>query len=230
MGKGLGLCVPMLMVLLVGSVAMGDTIIQIEEFSGIPNLTETLTFNQFDDAGGTLTLQSIQVIFSLEVQGGQLVLDNDGELAASGSYEFGAKGDISSTDVSLVNASFLPVTSELGAVHGDSFSLAANIGDGAGDYDPNGPDGMEYNGSTENDSDSGYISPLVFADYIGTGTYDIDADVTQWQDFGGVSGIEWAVNPVSASGCVKVIYNYIPEPATLSVLALGGLALIRRRK
>jgi len=230
MGKGVCLNLSMVMVLLVGSVAMGDPIIQTEPFSGIPSLTETLTFDQFDNVGGTLTLQSVEVIFQLEISGGQLVLDNDGLEAASGSYEFGAKGNIASTDVSLVNGSFQPVTSELGALHDANFSLTANVGDGSGDYDPNSPDGLKYDGGTEDDSDSGFISPLVFVDYIGTGTYDIDAVVTQWQEFGGVSGIEWAVNPVSASGSVTVIYNYIPEPAALSLLALGGLALIRRRK
>ena len=223
-------CNVLVAVALAAGPAIGATITQVETFSGTPDLTRTLTFDEFDDLGGTLTLTSIQVSVSLSAIGGQLILDNDGESSASGSFDFGAKGDISSTDVSLLDAGLLPVTSEVQAGHNQAFSLDPNTGDGPSDFDPTAPDGLQYNGGTETDSDSGLISGTVFNQYIGTGTYDIDVDVTQWQDFGGVSGIEWAVTPVSASGEVTVIYNYIPEPATLGLLSLGALALLRRRR
>ena len=224
------LCSIVVAVVLVAGPAMAAQIIQTEAFSGTPDLTRTLTFDEFDDLGGTLTLTSIQVSVSLSAIGGQLILDNDGESSASGSFDFGAKGDISSTDVSLLDAGLFPVTSEVQAGHNQAFSLDPNTGDGPSDFDPTAPDGLQYNGGTETDSDSGLISGTVFNQYIGTGTYDIDVDVTQWQDFGGLSGIEWAVTPVSASGNVTVIYNYIPEPATLGLLSLGALALLRRRR
>ena len=76
----------------------------------------------------------------------------------------------------------------------------------------------------------GIIASTLFSQYIGPGTYDIMVDVLQWSDFGGVSGIEWAVTPVTCDGEVTVVYNYIPEPATLSLLGFGSLALVRRRR
>ena len=216
----LALCLP----------ASASPIVQTLPFSGTPNFTDTLTFDKFDDMGGTLTLTSIQVLVELNVDGGSLILDNDGVDAASGQFEFGATGDISSLDVALVNASFQPVTAVLDAYYNSAFNLAGNVGDVANDFDPSGPDGMQYFGAPETDSASGFINSTVFAQYIGLDTFDIDVEVIQWTDFGGVSGIEWAVTPVSADGEVTVIYNYVPEPATLSLLALGGLIAARRRR
>ena len=219
--------------LLLACAASAATITQTETYSGTPNLSRTFTFDEFDDLGGTLTLVSIEVLVELNIDGGKLILDNDGDDPASGTYEFGAKSDISSTDVSLlkvVGPPTEPVVAELSSLTSGAFSLAAQTGDGTNDFDPTPPDGMQIDGGPLSDSDAGFIATSLHSQYIGTSTYDIDLEVLQWSDFGGVSGIEWAVTPVSADGEVTVIYNYVPEPASMSLLGLGGLALIRRRK
>ena len=204
---------------------------QLIPFSGTPNLNQALTFDKFDTLGGTRTLTSVEVKFTLNSHNGQLILDNDGALPAAGTFEFGSNGGISSTDVPLVNGIFQPVTANLAAVHSGPFNLAGDPAPISGDFNPAAPDGMQYNGGNESDSDSGFIAPSVFASYIGAGgTFDIDVAVIQWQDFGGVSGIEYAVTPVDVDGSVEVIYTYIPEPVTLSFMSIGGLALLKRRK
>ena len=211
--------------------AAAVSITQTKPFDGTPNYTRTLTFDEFDDQGGTLTLQSVQVSVELTVHNGTLRLDNDGEDPASGTFEFGGKGNISSTDVPLLNLVFQPVTSEVAAIHSDSFSLAGNVGDGASDYSPDPPDGMQYVGVNESDSDSGFIHPTYFGQYTGTGTFDINVSVNQWADFGGVSGIEWAVNPGLADGEVTVVYDFggghVPEPVTMIGVLVSCTGLVR---
>jgi len=203
---------------------------QLLNYSGTPNLSQTLTFDKFDDLGGTLTLQSVQVIFHLNSHDGTFILDNDSALPAAGTFEFGAKGGITSADVPLVDGSFQPVVAELDALHSGPFGLAGDPSPVVGDYNPAPTDGMQYDGTDEYNSDSGYIASVLLGQYIGTGTFDIDVDVIQWQDFGGISGIEWAVSPVNVEGSVEVVYTYVPEPATISLLSIGGLTLLRKRR
>ncbi len=210
------------------------TIAQTETYSGVPNFEDSLTFDKFDDMGGTRNLLSIEVTVNLNVDGGQLILDNDGAGFAVGTFEFGAKAEIASTDVTLLDTTFQPVTSVLQAIYSGTFDLASDTGDVFNDFDPLAPDGMRYNGGVESDSDSGFVAsaPEVFSQYIGTDTFDIAVTADQWQGFGGASGIEWAVTPVSAEGDVTIVYSYevVPEPATMGLLALGGLLIRRKRK
>jgi hypothetical protein len=205
-----------------------------ESYSGVPNYSTALTFNQFDTQGGARPLVSIEVILNLQVTGGQYVLDNDGVDSAAGNFEFGGKSGITSTDVTLLNSLAQPVTGTASALHTSTFSLGANVGDGLGDYDPTPPDGMEYLGQTENDSKSGFIGPIFYnmgaKGFVGTGQYVITVDANQWSDYGSVGGIEYAVTPVGAGGTVTVIYNWTPEPATIGLLALGALFGFRRRR
>ena len=227
--RNTSLCLAMVLLAAIGQADAG-MITQIRSFSGMPTFTRTLTFAEFDDQGGLLQLTSIEVIHELNVDGGQIIIDNDGEDPANGLYMFGAMGSIASTDVALIDVLSQPVTAQLSAVYSDpAVSLAANVGDVAGDFDPSGPDGMQYNGVAQNDQDNGLIDPAVWGQYIGIGTYNIDASALTAAYFMGVGGVEVAYTPVDARGEVTVIYNYIPEPATMCMLAIGGVALLRRR-
>ena len=225
----------LLMVTMVALGAWGATITQTESFSGIPNMWPTLTFDQFDDQGGLCTLVAIEIILTLNVDNGQLILDNDSEEPAVGVFMFGGIGGITSTDVTLLDASSQPIAPVVSALHSGGFSLTGNVGDGPGDYDPSPPDGMQYNGGPKSDNASGFVKSSEWTTgtkgFIGTGTYDIVANIIQWHDYGSIGGIEFAVTPVDAWGDVQVIYNYecIPEPSMLLALGVALLGLKKRR-
>ena len=218
--------------------AFADTIPQTRYFSGIPNIPNgTSTFNQFDDNGDTWVLQSIQISFTLESSGGRLILDNDNDYAVSGIFEFGSKGDISpTTDVILKDSSSNPIPGQADAYHSEPFSLAANLGDGVGDYSPVSPDGLLYNGKIETSIKSGFVGSDFWTagtnGFLGTGTYDIDYSIIRWADHNGSGQIEYAITPVNVNGLLTVVYTYdvVPEPATIILLALGTFTFLRKKK
>lgn len=184
-------------------------------FSATPNFSTLLTFNKFNPPG---ILSSVQITLQLQINGGSVILDNDGNQSAVSTLKFGVFGNAGSTDVNMPSLSNETVYSQ-------SFNLSANVGDGPGDYDPTPPDGMQYTG----DQTSGTISVLVddkfLANYIGTGTYQIGVGVMQIVDYGDIDNIEYCiVSPVETGGYIEVDYN-VPEPTAFCLLITGLLMI-----
>ncbi len=227
--------VSMVLVALTSTVASGYTITQTQNYGGIPDYNQVLTFNQFDDMGGTRTLQSVYVEVNLTANGGALRCDNDAVTPASGAIEFGAQVAVSSS-VSMIDALFQPIfqAGDVKATGGTSMNLAADDGDGEVGGTPNfsytGPDYDEYLGGAVSDGDSGIVNPVVYFQYIGLGTFTVTLDSSQVANYGSLGGVQAMIDPLTTTGTVKIIYTYVPEPAALGLLAAGGLMIIRRRR
>ncbi len=216
--------------------ANAATIMQSQSYGpNTPNFGSVTTFNQFNPALGTLL--SVKVKVDLQINGGFLQLDNDGNDPAAGSAELGAKTNITSTDVSLLNAIAQPVIPAPGvqASNSSPFAIAGNDGDAVDETNPGTVDWFDFQGAPALDMEMGFVGSLFWGfgvGYIGVGTYDINVQTDQVFEYGAIGGINFAGGPVTASGTVMVTYEYepIPAPGAAALLGLGGLLAARRRR
>jgi hypothetical protein len=195
-----------------------------------PNFTQTLTFLKYP--GPAADICSISVEMQLNVNGGFLIVDNDGVLPASFDAELGANGALSSVDVPLIRPTGFPIQVNPSAFTTQHFDLAPDDGDGSLPLfppDPSPPDGGIMAGLAQSDTDADFIWNVLFGSYAGGGTFDVNAIVAQYSSTGGQGGVEVSQAAVTADGYVKIVM-IVPEPATLGLLGLGAVALLRRRR
>lgn len=195
-----------------------------------PNFAQTLTFLKYP--GPAADICSINVEMQLNVNGGFLIVDNDGIGPASFDAELGADGALASVDVPLLRVGGFPILVNPSAITIQHFDLGPDDGDGMLPLFPPDPtplDGGIMAGLAQSDTDADFIWNAVFASYGGGGTFDVDAIVTQHSSTGGIGGVEVSQAAVLADGYVRIVM-IVPEPATIGLLGLGALALLRRRK
>jgi hypothetical protein len=202
---------------------MANPLVQQQDFNGILDFSRTLTFNRYN---ASETLTSISISLNLQINGGSLIIDNDSNDSALGTFEFGENAMLNSTDVLLTGG---PGPAQ--AYNFLSINLGGNFDDGVNDFSPNPPDGNVYNGGIVPNTQSGLIDSSCWSQYQGTGTYDIMVGVSLQTHYTGTGYVEYSLTtPISVTGYVEVVYTCIPEPATVVLLAFGILAILRKNR
>ncbi len=213
-----------------------EMIIQTQGFVAKPGLQKPLVFNQFDPASGTL--QNVKVELLLEISGGTLSLDNDGPAPVTTSAELGVAGQIRSDDVRLVDESSNPIfgaANPLIAATSAVFELASDDGD-LDLFEATGPDGGTYIGGELTTTDGALINPELISDFIGTGVFTMVADLDPYVDFEMGDQLTGQTEPVTVYANLILTYDMalanevVPEPSGLLLLALGCMAICRRRR
>ncbi len=200
-------------------------IVQTAPYSGVLDIADSFTFDYFDTLGGTRVLDSVQLKITMEALSGGFIADNDSAQTANINYEYSILGSLSSSDVFISSSVGAKITDTVPLV------LAADNGDGTGVIDSSGPDGALIDLTGESDFFQSLLTSS-FGTFIGTGTYEIDLNTSRTFNISGGSGVEGGFSNIAVEGDIEVTYNYhvIPEPATLSMLTLGGLSLLARHR
>ncbi|MGB0774920.1 MAG: PEP-CTERM sorting domain-containing protein [Akkermansiaceae bacterium] len=224
--------------LCLSSSLQGQQIIQTQTFGpSIPRFDTLMTFNSY--AGDLSDIESIQISWTMEIQDGYLVIDNDAVESANGNYEFGASIGVNDavTDVTLLDATFNAIFTSTEVVNSGTFSLSGNVGDGPNDFSADGPDGTGVTGSTVNGSGGGNVNSIFYGQYVsGNGgsadaTFDIGISTEQYLIVNSNGGTEYAITPVNAIGEITLTYNLVPvpEPTSMLMLLAGGCFTLLRR-
>ncbi len=171
---------------------------------------------------GADQLLSIKLELISDASGGTIEWDNEDAVPGTVTLKIGAT--VTATAPNSVTLITIPSQSGSAGVLADSDGTPPDY---AGD------DWFAVTGGTGHDEDQDTLTnQLLFTPYIGGGNFTVSLSslVFTSVETSGASGESRSVNGTT-DGSIKVTYEYVPEPATMSLLAIGGIAaLVRRRR
>ncbi len=181
------------------------------------NWNTVLNIPKFDTMGGTLTLQSIDITI-------------DGKVVGQAGFENMSNAPVTVTlDLQAILRLKRPDNSNIW-VQVVSATETASVEAKDGVVDFGAPAGHTFDTMEDNMSET--VTLLSASDkalFTGTGDILLPLLAQGSLSYDGASNIILFASS-NAAADVTVAYNYIPEPATLSLMALSGLAVLRRRK
>jgi len=220
------LCVLLLFALTTGVVSAA-TISFSDEVIPNPSATDwtdQLFLPQFNSALGTLTEVRLVLNGSMYASFGY---ENKRDIAQNMSYLYNMDQDLSLTSTDLPS---LTMATTRGDMSWHSLGLVPAF-DGVVDYGGTSGGTIVYDLLT----DSGeyiYTAAGDLAKFIGLGDVVYDGVATAYVTMGltGGNSASKSVSLVGASVSVEYTYTPVPEPATVGLLSLGGLLVVRRRR
>jgi hypothetical protein len=213
-------------------------------FSGVISQTIPFTtyingtigpFNEWNNAGYTLT--NVNVELSVTSSGGYVIADNDDEtIDATISYQLGTSADLNTnaSGPTLAITGGFDIWLATASASGIGISLPSGPLSSdwvTGDFSPDAPDGMQYNGSSQNETNVADIGSAYTGEYAGAGTFEFDIATQAITNVTFIAGAgEQAAQSSSISGYVKVTYTDDgPVPVNLSAFYanyIGGVPTI----
>ena len=202
---------------------------QTATFSGTPDFSQSLTFNKY--TGNLSDLIGITVSYSLNIAGGSYSVDNDSPVSVNNiQASFGANLSLSSSDVALLTSNFQPVITNANALNTATFNLGPDQGDGTATFSTSPIDSATLYGKDATTSGSGSIGNFAWSQFVGAGTFNINALASQQGSLSYNSGISTLSTPLDAKGTVTVTYLTVPEPSGSLLLGLTCAGALLRRK
>jgi len=192
----------------------------------------TLNLSKFDTTLGTLTNVWVQI--ELRLSNTSVELDNDAVAAQNGTgYVINTASSLtSSAPLMKVGFSDSINNGDLTINATQVFNLAGTTGDPIGFTATLLGDYAHWQPGILTSGDSGDIANAVWDSYKGTGDFTVTVNTTYLTSatFVGNDGY-FQGNTPNGELFGKVIYTYtpIPEPMTIGLLGMGGLALLRRK-